>query len=40
MTMHSDLRKQEAASNATQQTIWMSVALFVVATFAFWFVIQ
>jgi hypothetical protein len=35
--MHSDLQKREAA---TQQTIWMSVALLVVATIAFWFVIQ
>jgi hypothetical protein len=40
MTMHSDLRKQQAASNATQQTIWMSLALLVVATIAFWLVMQ
>jgi hypothetical protein len=38
--MHSDLPRHEAASNTTQQTIWMSVALLVVATMAFWFVIQ
>ena len=40
MTMHSDLQKQEAASNATQQTIWMSVALLVVAAIALWLFIQ
>jgi hypothetical protein len=40
MTMHSDLPRHEAASNATRQTIWMSVALLVVATIALWFVIQ